>query len=151
MAGEPCDVCGQEPGQFALTDRDTGLTQFIGGNCLALLGFTMQMQADQDVVDRLLKDAGYVVTKAEKERRKTALTPEFDAGRTIAEVVESSPRDDGDEPAEDDDDMGGIDKGRHDAATMSTAPDVIDVPTGQPGDLSTPESAGATDPDAPPF
>lgn len=102
---ELCDVCGQEPGQYALTDRDTGMTQFVGPNCLALLGFTMQLQADQPVVDKLLADAGYAVTKREKERRKALLEPEFDAGRTIVEVVETAPRDDRDEAADDDDDM----------------------------------------------
>lgn len=126
MAGELCDVCGAEPGQYALTDRDTGLTQFIGPNCLALLGFTMQMQADRDVVDALLRDSGYAVTKREKDRRKAELEPEFDTGRTIAEVVETAPRDEQDEAADDDDDMGGTDKGRHDATSMVDAPDVAE-------------------------
>lgn len=151
MAGEACDVCGAEPGQYALTDRDTGMTQFIGPSCLALLGFTMQLQADQPVVDALLKQAGYAVTKAERARRQAELAPEFDAGRTIAEVVETAPRDDSDDAAEDDDDQAGDQGGRHDAASMVDAPDTGGVATGQQGDLSTPESTDAKDPEAAPY
>lgn len=151
MAQQPDDICGDEPGQYALTDRDTGLTQYIGPNCLALLGFTMQLQAEQDVVDKLLKDAGYVVTKAEKARRVAALAPEFDTGRTIAEVVESAPRPDDDEPSDDDEPAVVLTDPEGGGPVLSAPRHGDDVPTGQLGDMSTPEQAGATDPEAPPF
>lgn len=92
MAKYLCDICNAEDGLFMVSNNDTGLTNTMGNNCFGLIGLTMFLAGDPDVIDPIMATKGYVPNKAEKDRRKTATEPDYDPTRTIGEVVETGPR-----------------------------------------------------------
>lgn len=94
-----CDICQDEPAAFMVTATDTGQTNTMGNGCYGLIGLTIFLAGDPAYVDGVLKTKGYTPTAAEKRSRVEVAEPEFDAGRTVAEIVESAPRAPGDESA----------------------------------------------------
>lgn len=91
--GPACDGCGEEPGLFMIIPPSPGVMGNFGYLCLLMLGLTSMAQADLETLDEAVKAMGYQVSAAEKKRRKDAEIPEVDGSRTIAEIVESGPRD----------------------------------------------------------
>lgn len=87
-----CDMCGEEPAQFMVTNVDTGSTNTWGLGCFGLVGLTTFLQGDPAYLDGVLKERGYVPNKAEKDARKAAAAEPDLSDRTIATIVESGPR-----------------------------------------------------------
>lgn len=87
-----CDMCGEEPAQFMVTNVDTGSTNTWGLGCFGLVGLTTFLQGDPAYLDGVLKERGYAPNKAEKDARKAAAAEPDLSDRTIAEIVESGPR-----------------------------------------------------------
>lgn len=92
-SGPPCDGCGEEPGLFMIIPPSPGVMGNFGYLCLLMLGLTSMAQADLETLDEAVKAMGYQVSAAEKKKRKDAEIPEVDGSRTIAEIVETGPRD----------------------------------------------------------
>lgn len=101
MASYTCDYCQVEPAEVTVSQHSDGSTQFIGPSCLPLLGFALIGNLDPDLLDAGLKPLGYQPTKALRDQRKALVAPEVDPGRTIAEIVETGPRPEGDGQADD--------------------------------------------------
>lgn len=94
MPSGPCDICQDEPATWLMHNTDTGQVQGLGVDCFVLLGLGMAAQKDPDELDGTLKSLGYAPTKATRDARKAAVMPDVDPERTIAEIVETGPRDD---------------------------------------------------------
>lgn len=95
MPTYPCDFCGREQATTSVNDMvDPQNTKFVGPECLPIMGMTFVIAMEPVELDAALKVIGYAPTKATKEARKASELPEVDGNRTIAEVVESAPRED---------------------------------------------------------
>lgn len=92
-SGPTCDGCGEEPGLFMIIPPSPGVMGNFGYLCLLMLGMTSMAQTDLETLDAAAKEMGYVVSPAEKKRRKDAEIPAVDGNRVIAEIVETGPRD----------------------------------------------------------
>lgn len=99
-----CDGCQSELDLFAVSNRQTGDAQFLGPLCLASFGVATLVVSDEAAADLVLKTFGYAPTAATKRARKEAETPEYDANRVIAAVVESAPTPPADESVSSQDD-----------------------------------------------
>jgi hypothetical protein len=87
-----CDLCQEEQAVMGMHNQIDGSVQFVGPNCLPLVGLALVQALPTEVLDGALKQIGYQPSKALRDERKAAEVPEYDAGRTIGEVVESAPR-----------------------------------------------------------
>lgn len=104
MPTYPCDMCDVEVGLFSVGNMDTGDSKFLGPRCMGLFGTTWLHSLDVDTFDATVKELGYQLTKAERDRRKAAELPDVDPNRTIGEIIESAPRPPGEESTSDLDD-----------------------------------------------
>lgn len=146
-----CDNCGEEPAKWLMHDTDTGDVRGLGLECLQLIGLGMVAAQGPEAQDAVFSTIGYQPTAATKRARKEALEAEVDPGRTIAEIVESGPRED--------DLPDGIDGEVIVGTTMDGRP--ITQPAEEPGetvDVAEPlaptgpaHAAGEADDDPPPY
>lgn len=121
MPTYPCDLCADEVAVTSVSDMTSGDVKFIGPACLPLMGLSFIAPLEPAVLDAVLKQLGYQPTKATRDARKADEAPEYDASRTIGEVVESEPRPPDTEP---DGGLVDMETDRHvDKSTIETDPD----------------------------
>lgn len=76
----------------SVSDQTTGTTLFVGAACLPMVGLSFIMPLEPEVLDAILKQAGYQPTKATRDARKAAEVPDYPVSESILDVVESAPR-----------------------------------------------------------
>lgn len=92
MPAYVCDVCGDLPGEFMVSNTETGKTDAMCSGCYGLIGLTIFLAGDVAYIDGVLAAKGYQPSAAEKKARVAAAAPEVDPNRTIATIVEDQPR-----------------------------------------------------------